>query len=55
LDAAWVRPQYPGWLDFQDAAGTLVNRALRRELDDARCVELCQAAYARSREEVSRR
>jgi multiple sugar transport system substrate-binding protein len=53
LDGAWVRPKYSGWLDFQDVAGTLVNRALRRELDDARCVELCQSAYARSREAVS--
>jgi multiple sugar transport system substrate-binding protein len=55
LDGAWVRPKHTGWLDFQDAAGTLVNRALRRELDDARCVELCQAAYVRSREAVSPR
>jgi multiple sugar transport system substrate-binding protein len=32
LDAAWVRPRYPGYIDFQDAAGHAVHAFLRSEI-----------------------
>jgi multiple sugar transport system substrate-binding protein len=31
LDEAWVRPQYPGYIEFQDAASLAVHAFLRGE------------------------
>jgi multiple sugar transport system substrate-binding protein len=31
LDDAWVRPRYPGYIEFQDAAGHAVHAYLRGE------------------------
>jgi multiple sugar transport system substrate-binding protein len=38
LDGAYLRPQLPGFIEFQDTAGPLVNAALRRELTDTQLV-----------------
>lgn len=49
LDAAWVRPRYPGYIDFQDAAGHAVHAFLRGESSAAaayeRLDELHRAAH----------
>lgn len=55
LDEAWLRPRFDGWLDVQDAVGTLVNRALRGEINDDACLRLSDDAVARSRDVEGRR
>jgi multiple sugar transport system substrate-binding protein len=39
LDDAWVRPRYPGYIDFQDAAGHAVHAFLRGESTAAAAYE----------------
>ena len=55
LDEAWLRPRFDGWLDVQDAVGTVVNRALRGEINDDACLRLSDDAVARSRDVEGRR
>ena len=55
LDKAWLRPRFDGWLDVQDAVGTLVNRALRGEINDDSCLRLSDDAVARARDVEGRR
>jgi multiple sugar transport system substrate-binding protein len=35
LDQAFLRPQIPGWIEFQDRAAPWITAALRRDLSDA--------------------
>lgn len=53
LDDAWVRPRYPGYIEFQDAAGEVVHAWLRGETgaDDAydRLDALHRGAHAAAR------
>jgi multiple sugar transport system substrate-binding protein len=51
LEGSWVRPRFDGWLDIQDQAGLLINRALRREISDEACLAAADTAVARAREE----
>jgi multiple sugar transport system substrate-binding protein len=51
LDGAWVRPRFDGWLDIQDQVGTLINRALRRELADEACLAAADEVVAAALQE----
>ncbi|MEO3751126.1 extracellular solute-binding protein [Streptomyces sp. B6B3] len=50
LEQSWLRPRYAGWLAVQDAAGTAINAALRRRIDDDECLRRMERSYARSLE-----
>jgi multiple sugar transport system substrate-binding protein len=39
IDAAWIRPRYAGYLEFQAEGGTLVERHLRGELAESALLE----------------
>lgn len=54
LEQAWVRPRFDGWLEVQDEVGQLINRALRREIDDDACLRQADAVLARVRDEGRR-
>jgi multiple sugar transport system substrate-binding protein len=54
LDGAWVRPRFDGWLEVQDAVGSLVNLALRGELSDEACLARADDICARALEGSSR-
>lgn len=45
MEGAWVRPRFTGWLDVQDAAGSLLNAALRGELSDDECLNRIDTCY----------
>lgn len=49
LEQAWVRPRFDGWLEVQEEVGLLVNRALRREIDDLACLRGADEVLARVR------
>lgn len=48
LDQSWLRPRYAGWLSVFDDVGVLVNRALRRDIDDDAMLDSAQRVYERS-------
>jgi multiple sugar transport system substrate-binding protein len=48
LEAAWVRPRYAGYADFQEAAGPVLHRALRRAADDGETLRAIHRLYLQS-------
>ena len=49
LDAAFVRPSYPGYLTFQDRAGDLIHRFLRKDGDAGKVLERLNELFRESR------
>ena len=49
LDDAWVRPRYPGYIEFQTEAGELVQEYLKSGGDARQTLGGIEQAYARSR------
>lgn len=47
METAWVRPRRPGYIPFQNAAGTAVERFFRGELDRTAALDAILAAAAR--------
>ncbi len=45
LDRAWLRPQFRGYLGFQERAARIVHSALRGELSDAAALARLEEAY----------
>jgi multiple sugar transport system substrate-binding protein len=50
LDAAWVRPRWPGFIAFQDAASTIIHRYLREDTDPRHVLQQFNAALATHKE-----
>lgn len=48
LDAAFVRPSYPGYLTFQDRAGALIHRFLREDGDAGKVLEALNELFRES-------
>lgn len=48
MDTVYLRPRYDGYLDFQDAGGTLINSFLRNERTIDQTVDALDAAYRKS-------
>jgi multiple sugar transport system substrate-binding protein len=48
LDATYVRPRYPGYLEFQDRGGTVVNAFLAGNLTPDAAMQELQRLYAKS-------
>lgn len=49
LDAAWVRPRFPGFIAFQDEASKIVHEYLVRGGNETKVLEEMNAALARAR------
>ncbi len=49
LDAAWLRPRYPGYLEFQDRAGDIVHACIRSEMNINAALDRLQSTYRESR------
>ena len=50
LDAAWVRPRFPGFIAFQDEASTIVHEYLRRGGNESSVLDAMNAAYRKHRD-----
>ena len=48
LDAAFVRPSYPGYLAFQDRAAALIHRFLREQGDASKVLESLNEVHRQS-------
>jgi multiple sugar transport system substrate-binding protein len=48
LDEAWVRPRYPGYIEFQDKASLVVHAFLRSELTAAIAFDKLNALHRRA-------
>lgn len=48
LEIAWMRPRYCGYAGFQETAGPLLQRALRRQADDAETLRQLDHLYRQS-------
>ncbi len=45
IEAAWIRPRYPGYLAFQAAGGTLIEQHLRGALSEAALLDRLEALH----------
>ena len=54
LDGVYVRPRYDGYLGFQDAGGTIVNRFLAGDTDANGCLDELNDAYRASLQSAHR-
>jgi len=53
LDSAWVRPRFPGFIGFQDAASTIVHRYLLDGGDEPKTLERMNQALVQARKQVA--
>jgi len=49
LDRAYVRPRYNGYLQFQEAAGLVLHKFLKRRGNPARVIRQFNQLYRESR------
>ncbi len=49
LDTAWLRPRYPGYIEFQDHAGDIVHACIKSELRINSVLDTLQDIYRDSR------
>jgi multiple sugar transport system substrate-binding protein len=45
MEAAWTRPRYPGYLNFQAEAGALIEQHLRGEMTGAALFDRIRRAF----------
>jgi multiple sugar transport system substrate-binding protein len=53
LDAAWVRPRFPGYIEFQGVAGDAVHACLKREATVAATYDRLDQLYRSARAEAA--